>query len=324
MKCGTGLFFLTGLLAVAMLFGTGSKADWPQWQGATRDSISPETGLLKSWPGDGPKVLWRIPVGEGYSGISISKGLLYTMHAPGDDEFVICLDASNGKEIWRSRTDAKYHNGDGNGPRSMPTVDGDWVFALGAKGVLHALDAQNGEKLWAHDFVDEFGSKIPSWGFCTSPLVEGDLLLVEAGGKRGKSIVAFDKKSGRVVWTSHTDGAAYSSPIAVTFGGKRQVIFLTAKTLLSVSPTDGKIYWKYTPWPDQNKINIATPIFIPDDKIFISAAYDKGGVVLQMKAAGGTVTVEEVWKDHAVMQNWTNSSVLDGDYLYGFDKVTRH
>ena len=139
MKCGTGLFFLTGLLAVAMLFGTGSKADWPQWQGATRDSISPETGLLKSWPGDGPKVLWRIPVGEGYSGISISKGLLYTMHAPGDDEFVICLDASNGKEIWRSRTDAKYHNGDGNGPRSMPTVDGDWVFALGAKGVLHAL-----------------------------------------------------------------------------------------------------------------------------------------------------------------------------------------
>jgi outer membrane protein assembly factor BamB len=325
---------LSGLLALAALTlawcfsggvlsaepADGSETDWPQWQGPHRDSVSHETGLLDSWPEAGPKVLWRLEMGEGYSGIAISDGRLYTMHSPGEDELVVCLDAATGQEIWRTRTDSKYHDDEGNGPRSMPTVDGDSIFALGAQGKLYALDASNGEKRWEHDFVSEFGSTIPQWGFSTSPLVEGDLLLVEAGGEVGKSIVAFDKKSGNVMWTSHTDKPAYSSPIAVTFGGKRQIIFLTAKTLLSVSPRDGKIYWQYIPWPDRNEINIATPLLIPDDRIFISAAYDKGAVVLQMKATGDTIAVEEVWKDHAVMQNWTNSSVLLGKYLYGFDK----
>ena len=273
--------------------------------------------FLKSWPKEGPKVLWHIPLGDGYSGISIAQGKAYTMSAEGNDEYVICLDASSGEEVWRFRSGAKFTEQRGDGPRSMPTVHGDSVFALGAEGKLYALDAHDGGQLWAHNFVEEFNSKIPTWGFSSSPLIEGNLVLVEAGGKDGKSIVAFDKKSGDVVWTTHTDEVGYSSPIPIDFGGVRQIIFLTSKTLLSVAPEDGQIYWKYA-WP--KGINIATPIFIPDDKIFISASYDKGAVLLKMRTDQNGIGIEEVWKSR-VMKNHFNSSVLQGDYLYGFDNA---
>ena len=294
-----------------------STAEWAQWRGPNRDGISPETGFLKNWPKEGPKVLWHIPFGDGYSGISIAQGKVYTMFAEGDDEFVVCLDASNGEEVWRFRSGAKFTEQRGDGPRSMPTVHGDSVFALGAEGKLYALDARDGTKLWTHNFVEEFDSKIPTWGFSSSPLIEGNLVLVEAGGRDGKSIVAFDKKSGDVVWTTHTDAVGYSSPIAIDFGGTRQIIFLTSKTLLSLAPENGHIYWKY-PWPEG--INIATPIFIPDDKIFISASYDKGVVLLKMIADEDRIEIEEAWKSR-VMKNHFNSSVLQGDYLYGFDNA---
>ena len=297
--------------------GTGSKTDWPQWRGPNRDGVSHETGLLSSWPQDGPKVIWRIPFGHGYSGIAVSGGHLYTMFAPRKDEFVVCLDASNGEEIWRFRTDSKFTNNHGDGPRSMPTVHGDVVFALGAKGKLFALDAHHGGRLWEHDLVKEFGSKIPRWGFATSPLVEANLLVVEVGGKDAKSVVAFDKKSGDVIWTSPTDAPGYSSPIAITSNGIRQIITFTSQGPVSVSPTDGQIYWKYN-WP--RGINIATPVFIPESQIFISAAYDKGAVLVEMNSDNGAVTVDKVWKSH-VMKNHFNASVLHHNYLYGFDNA---
>ena len=239
------------------------------------------------------------------------------MFAPENDEFVVCLDASNAKEIWRFRTDSKFTNNHGDGPRSMPTVNGDVVFALGAKGKLYALDAQHGGRLWERDLVGEFGSKIPRWGFATSPLVEANLLVVEVGGKDGKSVVAFDKKTGAVIWTSPTDAPGYSSPIAITSNGVRQIITFTSQGPVSVSPTDGQIFWKYK-WPDG--INIATPVFIPDSQIFISAAYDKGAVLVKMKSDEGTVSVDEMWKSR-VMKNHFNASVLHRNYLYGFDNT---
>ena len=294
-----------------------STAEWTQWRGPNRDGISSETGFLKNWPKEGPTVLWQIPLGDGYSGISIAQGKIYTMFAEGADEFVICLDASNGEEVWRFRSGAKFTEQRGDGPRSMPTVHGDSVFALGAEGKLYALNAHNGTQLWSHNFVEEFDSKIPTWGFSASPLIEGDLVLVETGGRDEQAIVAFDKKSGDVVWTTHTDAVGYSSPIAIDFGGTRQIIFLTSKTLLSLAPENGHIYWKY-PWPEG--INIATPIFIPDDKIFISASYDKGAVLLRMIPNEDGIGIEEVWKSR-VMKNHFNSSVLQGDYLYGFDNA---
>ena len=322
MKVHYQFALLITLLGVAVLLAGcgGVGAEWPQWQGPTRDNISQETGWLKNWPEGGPDIVWRIPIGEGYSGISIVDGRIYTMHSAGEDEFAVCLDASDGAEIWRSRTDDNYQSGEGSGPRSTPAVDGDKVYVLSAKGKLYCLDASNGEKVWGHDFVTEFESGMPGFGFSTSPIIEGDSLLIEAGGKNGKSIVAFDKGTGAVLWTSHTDGAGYSSPIVIDSNGVRQAIFLTGKSLVSVSPADGTIYWKHVPWPTGNDINAAVPILLPGDRIFVSAAYDKGSVLLQMKSDGDEMSVEELWRSHDVMENWMSSSVLLGEYLYGFDE----
>ncbi len=322
-----GLFAVTALVGMWCFSGIltaeiddSSNAEWPQWRGPNRDGISHETGFLKNWPAGGPKVIWRVPLGEGFSGISISQGRAYTMYAQGGDEFVVCLDAATGQQMWRFRSDEIFndHQG-GNGPRSTPTVDGDLVFALSAYGKLYALNAKNGEKLWTHDLKREFGGKVPQWGFSASPLVEGVLLLIEAGGNAGKSLIAFDKKSGREVWASQTDAPGYSSPIAITVNGVRQVIFFTGTTLVSVSPVDGKLYWRHS-WQTSYDVNAATPVFLPNDKVFISSGYDKGATVLQMKVNSGRVTVEEIWKSR-VMKSHFASSVLHGNYLYGFDNA---
>ena len=197
-------------------------------------------GILKEWPPNGPKMLWKVPLGEGFSGISVSQERVYTMFSKGNDEFVVCLNATDGTEIWRFRSDKNYFEGQGgNGPRATPTIDGNLLYTVSAHGKLYALHTRNGQQIWSHDLQQKFGSKMPRWGFSTSPLIEGALLLVEVGGKGEKSIVAFDKKMGDVIWSSHKDKLGYSSPIAVTVQGVRQIICFTGTKLVSVSPTDG-------------------------------------------------------------------------------------
>ena len=328
----TGFLVVSALLCGGILAATATE--WPQWRGPNRDGISSEVGILKEWHPDGPKVLWKIPLGEGFSGISVSQGRVYTMFSRGNDEFVVCLDATNGEEIWRFRSDDNYYEGQGgNGPRATPTIDGDYLYTISAHGKLYALNAANGQAVWSHDLQRKFGSKMPRWGFSTSPLVDGELLLVEVGGKGGKSIVAFNKNSGDVIWSSHKDKLGYSSPIAITVQGVRQIIFFTGTKLVSVSPADGTIYWQYT-WKTGYDVNAATPIFIPPDKVFISSGYDKGAAVLQMRVFvspnedrmpmeqisknQGTIRVEEIWKNRK-MKNQFSSSVLYGNHLYGFD-----
>ena len=332
------LCFLVMSVSFCRISLTSGATDWPQWRGPNRDGISQEMGLLKEWSNGGPHVLWRVSLGEGFSGISVVSGRVYTMFSEGDDEFVVCLNASNGEEVWRFRSDSNYHESQGgNGPRATPTIDGELLFTVTAQGKLYALNTENGEKVWSHDLQEEFGSKIPRWGGCTSPLVEGDLLLVEVGGKDGKSIVAFDKTNGDVVWSSHTDILGYSSPIAVTIDGIRQIIVFTGTQLVSVSPANGNLYWTY-PWQTEYDVNAATPVFIAPDKIFISSGYGKGAAVVRvrvMMSAGSTtgegeagmshrepveMKVEEIWKNQD-MKNHFATSVLHGDYLYGFDNA---
>lgn len=330
---------IVAFLIICLLFygvvSTVDASDWPQWRGPEKDGISRETGLLKEWPDGGPQVLWRVPLGEGFSGISVVEKRIYSMFSEGDDEFVVCLNASNGEEIWRFRSDSNYiESMGGNGPRATPTIDGKLLFTVTAQGKLYALNTENGEKVWSHDLKGEFGSKIPRWGTCTSPLVEGDLLLVEVGGTDGKSIVAFDKKNGNVVWSSHTDILGYSSPIAVTIGGIRQLIVFTGTQLVSVSPENGQLYWTY-PWQTEYDVNAATPVFIPPDKIFISSGYGKGAAVVQVSVMASTesnaeedeeeknraeIQVEQIWKNEK-MKNHFATSVLHDDYLYGFDNA---
>jgi glucose dehydrogenase len=216
-----------------------STSDWPQWLGPNRNGISIETGLLKSWPPTGPKILWRIPLGEGFSGVSISQGRAYTLFSQGNDEFVVCLDAASGKELWRARSGSIFKDMNGNGPRSTPTVHNEVVYALGAHGNLFALQTTDGKRLWSHDLKKEFKTSGPSrdGGFSTSPLIEGNLLLVEAGGGDGNAFIAFNHQNGNVVWKAESDGPAFASPIAVTVNGVRQIIFFSATGKLYVRNT---------------------------------------------------------------------------------------
>jgi outer membrane protein assembly factor BamB len=176
-------WILAALVIPVFIFSANPPSfDWPQYRGMNRDGISLETGLLKTWPEAGPKVVWKAEVGPAYSAIAASGGRLFTMDSKGADEFVVCFDATTGKVLWRYRNDANFDNDQGNGPRSTPVVDGNLVYALGALGQLTALSTQDGKKIWAHNLRTEFGSEIPQWGTSTQPLVEKDLLIVDVGG----------------------------------------------------------------------------------------------------------------------------------------------
>ncbi|MGH7490882.1 MAG: PQQ-binding-like beta-propeller repeat protein [bacterium] len=300
--------------------GVSANSDWPQWRGPNRDGISAETGILKTWPPEGPKILWRMTLGNGFSTISIANGRAYTMFSDGTDEYVLCVDASSGQEKWRFKSDKNYvERQGGDGPRCTPLVDGSFVYALSAFGKLYGLDAGNGKKIWDHDLQKEFGAKMPIWGISTTPMIEGELLLIDVGGKSGHSLMAFDKRSGKTVWHSQTDQPGYSAPIAVTVGGVRQLIFFTGANLISVSPKDGKPYWSQ-PWQTQFFVNAATPVFIPEDKIFISSGYEQGAGLFQIQTNNGRPTAQSVWLNKNMRNHMATSVYLNGN-LYGFDEA---
>ncbi len=298
----------------------GARADdWPQYRGTSRDGRSAEK-ISQAWPAGGPKVLWRKALGTGYSGIAVVAGKAYTLFGSGGDEVLAAYEAATGKELWRVRLDRDRNDEMGSGPRSTPTVDGDLVFALGASGKLYAVDAKTGAQKWRKDLVTEFEARVPQWGISTVPIVEGDLLLVDVGGRRNCSLVAFEKATGKVRWTVETDKPGYSTPIALTFEGVRQALFFTGSSLVSVAPATGQVYWR-VPWETSYDVNAAAPVFIAPDKVFISSSYDKGAQVLRMKKEGAGVAVEQLWRSR-VMKNHFNSSVLVDGVLYGFDDAT--
>ncbi len=299
----------------------GAKlGDWPQWRGPNRDGLSRETGLLTDWPKEGPKKLWEMKTGIGYSSLAVASGRVYTVLQDEDKEAVVCWDADTSQELWRFRYPCKYENSFGSGPRSTPTVDGDRVYAVGATGIFHCLNAVKGDKLWRHELLEEFNAEVPRWGVSFSPLVEGDLVFTTPGRPNGNSLAAFDKLSGDLAWKKYDDPAAYSSPVAATIAGTRQIIFFTQNGLLSVSPKDGALYWRY-PWETNFGCNVSTPIVV-GDYVFISTGYDKGCVLLEIsKSADGSFQAKPVY-EHNRMRNHFSSSVRFKDAIYGFDDFT--
>lgn len=309
------------LLAVVVLFTltiqalAQSAAEWPQWRGANRDGISKETGLLKQWPADGPPLLWKASgAGRGYSTFSISKGRMYTMGLRGEREFIVAFDVATGKEVWATPHGSAFRNDRGDGPRGTPTIDGDRIYALGGNGDLTALDAKTGKVVWSKNVLKEFGGSNIRWGISESPLVMGNKLLVNAGGP-GASIVALNKTNGSVIWKTQSDEAGYSSGIPAQINGTTQVVFFTADRAVGLDANDGKLLWEYAR-PSNNVANVATPI-ARGNRVFISSDYGTGGGVVEIKPDN---KAEEVWftKD---MRNHHSSSVLIGDYLYGFSSA---
>ncbi len=292
--------------------------EWPQWRGPHRDGVSGETGLLSSWPRQGPPVLWKVKGGAGYSGIAVSRGRVFTLIQEGDDEVVLCLDAETGKDHWRVRYPAHFARDGFEGPRSTPTVDGELVYTVGGTGVLHCLNAATGEKVWRHDLLAEFHAPNLQWGVSFSPLIEGDLVLTNPGGPNGNSIAAFDKRTGALVWHSLDDPAGYSSPVTTTAAGVRHVVFFTGEALVGVAPENGRLLWRY-PWPTGFQVNAATPIVV-GDYVFISSGYGQGCGLLKIeREADGPLQARLVYENNQ-MCNHFGSSVLYQEHLYGFDE----
>jgi len=305
-----------------------NKPDWPQWRGPTRDGVSPEKDLVSDWPSSGPKVRWKADCGEGYSSVSVANGRAITLFQTDDSqrEVVICWDADTGKKLWEHDYSAPYVSDQGSGPRSTPTIEGDRVYTVGATGILHCLDAKTGKPVWRKDLLAEFGAKNLQWGVSFSPLTDGDLLITNPGGPDGNSIVAFNKVTGDVVWKSFNEGAGYSSPIALTINGTRQVVVFTAKSLVGITEADGRLLWRY-PWETSYDVNAATPLPIRakvgDAEItylFISSGYNKGCALLKIASTGGGEFAAQKVFESNLMRNHFSSSVRYQDHLYGFDQ----
>ena len=300
------------VLALSHVVLAQSDANWPQWRGPNRDGISKETGLLKQWPAEGPPLVWKASgAGGGYSSFSVANGKLYTMGLRGDREFVVAFDVATGKEAWATPHGSAFRNDRGDGPRGTPTVDGDKVYALGGSGDLTAFDARTGKIAWSKNVLKEFGGSNITWGISESPLVLGNKVLVNAGGP-GASIVALNKADGSIIWKSQSDKAGYSSAIPVELNGTTQVVFFTAERAVGLDAKDGRLLWEYGR-PANKVANVATPI-ARGNRVFISSDYGTGGGVVEIKADN---KAQEIWftKD---MRNHHSSSVLIGDYLYGF------
>lgn len=290
-----------------------SNIDWPQWRGPNRDGISKETGLLKEWPKDGPPIVWKTSgAGRGYSSLAVSNGRIYTMGLRGDKEFIVAFDVATGKEVWATQNGNAFRNDRGDGPRGTPTVDGDRLYALGGGGDLSCLDVKTGKVVWTMNVLQKFGGSNITWGISESPLVMGEKLLVNPGGSDA-SIVALNKKDGSVIWKSQSEKAGYSSAIPMTIGGKTQVVFFTSKRAVGLDPKDGSLLWEYSRAAN-NVANAATPI-VRDNRVFVSSDYGTGAGLVEIKADGKTAQEVYFTKE---MRNHHSSSVLIGDYLYGF------
>jgi outer membrane protein assembly factor BamB len=289
-----------------------NAADWPQWRGPNRDGTSTETGLLSSWPQGGPPVIWKISgLGEGYSSLAIAGGKIYTQGQRGRQEFVLAFDVKTGQKLWETPTSRDYHNDRGDGPRGTPTIDGDRLYAMTGDGVLVCLDASTGKNIWSQNVAQKYGGEIPNWGFSESPLIDGGRLIVMPGG-RGASIVSLSKNDGSLQWKAGSDRAGYSSAIVANVGGVRQVIALSAESALGVEEDNGELLWRYTKVSNRTA-NIATPIY-HDGEAFLSSAYGTGCALLRL----GPKSMSEVYFS-GDMKNHYSTSVLVGDYLYGYN-----
>jgi outer membrane protein assembly factor BamB len=312
--------------ALLLTLGTAAHAepnvnDWPQFRGVHRDGISPETGLKQDWSDGGPKELWRQGIGEGYSAISVVGDRFYTMFATDHDgkptEVAAAFEVSTGKELWRTPVGPKKDTEFGNGPRATPTVDGDTLYVLGSEGNFAALATADGTLRWEMKLQDAFGSKAPYWGYATSALVDGNQVVIETGGKEGKSYVGLDKKTGELKWSLGDTPAGYNSALLVEMGGKKRYVLVVSEKLMAIDEGGNEV-WSHA-WPKGE--THAMPVFIAPDRFFASGGEGVGAHLLRVDENGKDSKVEELWETRFMRNHFSSSVVHDGT-IYGFDNAT--
>jgi outer membrane protein assembly factor BamB len=287
--------------------------DWYRWRGPNDDGISTETGWQSKWPDDGPKRLWKVSVGTGFSSMSVSHGKLYTMGNDGENtDTIYCFDTVTGAPVWKHsypcEVDPKYYEG---GPSATPTVDADRVYAISRKGDLFCLDAAKGTVIWSTNVNRDLGFEIPTWGFAGSALVDEDRLILDVGSAG----LALNKNTGAVIWQSDKSAPGYSTPVPFDFHGQPAIAINDSASVQVVNRVDGKPIWSFL-WKTFYNVNAADPI-ISGEKMFISSGYGHGSVLLDISKTKPSV----IWQTEN-FRNHINSSVLWKGFLYGVDDVS--
>lgn len=318
--------------AAALLCGwmafhaTSANADWPTFRGADRTGVAPDTGLLKEWPKDGPKLLWKAEgAGRGYSSLAVAGDMIFTLGdaptvAEDKDEYLLAFNRADGKLLWKTKTGPAWNEGKESwqSSRSTPTVSGDQVFVLTPQGVLVACEAKTGKEAWKKDLNEEFGGKkADSWGYSESVLVDGDRVIVTPGGPK-TTMLALNKKMGETIWTTVREedrGAGHASIVPSEIGGVKVYVQTTGTGPLGVRASDGQLLWSY---PIEKTTAVIPTAIVKNDLVFFAAGYKRGGALLrQVPGENQTVKIEEVYPLNPRLANKHGGIILMGDYLYG-------
>ena len=320
------------ILALGVLFLAASARaeDWPQWLGPKRDGVWSETGIVETFPKDGPPVKWRVKIAGGYSGPAVAAGKVYVTDFQGDtvkkefhkDKFkgverVLCLNAEDGKQLWEYKYDCTYSVQYPAGPRCTPTVEDGKVYALGAEGNLVCLDAEKGKLIWSKDFKKDYQAVTPQWGFCSHPLVDGDKLYCVVGGT-GSTVVAFDKNTGKEIWKAlDAKEQGYCPPTMIEAGGKKQLLIWHAESLNSLNPDFGVLYWSVKLAP-----SYSMAIMAPRRHGDLLFAGGNGDQAVCLKLAADKPAVTEVWrgKKSTALYPINSTPFLEDGIIYGVDQ----
>ena len=297
-------------VAPSDLAGAG---DFPQFLGAERNAHVIGVDLDRDWEQRPPRVVWRRPVGGGWSGFAVEGEAAITQEQHSAEERVVRYELSTGRMVWATREVAHYENAlAGAGPRATPTIHEGRVYAMGATGLLTVLDLETGELLWKKDVIREHGGEVPVWGKSDSPLILDDLVVVGAGA----ALVAYRAEDGTLAWESRGTRPAYGSPLVTTIAGVRQLVSFNADSLTGHDPEEGGVLWRVD-WPRQQP-NVAQPLLLPGDRLLASAGYGVGAKLFQLSAGGEGLQAELLWESPRLKAKFANLVFHDG-FVYGLD-----
>lgn len=321
-------------LAAGLLIGLqpDGRPDWTQYRGSNQDGTSREN-LRLDWASQPPRVLWKVPISDGLSSITVQDGRLFTMGerlvSGSSIEHCLALEADTGRVLWAKPVGrASYPNGgvgSDDGPRSTPAVEGGRVFAFGAYMNLVCFDAATGQELWRRELASEFESEVIDWQNAASPLVANGLVFVNSNGRDGEHLLAFRQSDGALAWRTGSDGMTHASPVRGTLRGVDQVIFYAQSGLVSVVPDSGRVLWRYP--VSYNGTSAAASPVIAGDTVYVSRAYPRnaGTVVVRVEGNSDALTVGKIWeRANTLMNHWATPIFYEGDYygIYGQGSLT--
>jgi outer membrane protein assembly factor BamB len=287
-----------------------STPEWPGFRGPRRDGVARGVKIKTDWAATPPMKLWSRPIGPGWSSFAVNGDLIYTQEQRGESEVVACYKASTGQPVWAHSDAARFFESNaGAGPRGTPTLANGRVYTLGATGILNALDAAKGTPIWSHNIGTDTGKEVPFWGFSSSPLVLGDVVIVAASGQ----LVGYDATTGNRRWLGPSSGGSYSSPQLVTIAGMQQVLLVTGTSVTSVDPTNGQKIWDHA-WEGNS---IVQPAMTADGDVLLTSQ-DRGTQRIAVQHNSNGWSVEERWTSNA-LKPYFNDFVLHKGYAYGFD-----